>query len=814
VTVDSDRDMQMEESSPDTHPSDALTGARPAAIIPITGSAPVRPRPLPQLLTDLIGRDEHVDQVVDLVRRPEVRLVTIAGPGGVGKTRLALRVAERLEGEYEGGAAFVSLSVLSDPTLLFPAIARALGIREVGDRPIADRLVAALRGYRMLLVVDSLEHLLAAASDLAALLAGCPLLDVLVTSRAALDISGERIYLLPPMSLEPRPVPGRTTRLPLSEAAELFVARARTVATDFDVTDVNARDIEAICRHLDGLPLAIELAAAKCRFLSPHSLLTMLETRFDILTGGPEDAPDRHRTLHAAIAWSYDILIPEYQQFFRWLSVFRGAVSMSATEFLARRLGLDALDAIYSLVSQSLLVRAQSGYASVWSEPRYLMLSTVRAFGQEQLAATGEEPQAREAHAEFVLSLVEQEEMQLGHSGERIEQVLDLLDLERNNIDIALRFLDEAGRHERFLRLAGAVVPYWFTKSILVEGRAWIQRALEQSEGESPLFRAKALIGGGMIALEQGDYEWSLQLLREGVRLATDANSDSWLGRGYFGIGVVLQDKGEPEEARVNLQTALEAFERARMGAFSGVTLANLGLVTARSGDVDQGVGLLYRSVLEHQQSGYDFGVALAKRFLAQVEFDRDNLDLARDLYLESLRLPVDQMQGWHIANSLEGLSLIAQRAGKLPAAIRLAAAAASTRDTFGVPLEPALESRYREAWEELRRATRDLFPVAWEQGSALTPAAAIDEARNVFHDAESDLAQQSSGQDRHAYHLTRREQEVLGLMAEGLSNAQIGERLFISPRTVGVHVAGILSKLGVDNRSAAAALAIKEELI
>ena len=333
--------------------------------------------PVPAPLTSFVGREGEIAQVRDLLHRPDVRLITLTGPGGVGKTRLALRVAGELESGFADGAAFVDLTPLTDPALVAPTVAQAFGIRETGDRPIAERLADVLRDRDLLLVLDNFEQVADAAPLVGRLLAACPHLTVLVTSRAPLRLSAERVVAVPPLAL---PAPDRSIAdQAATEAVRLFVARAQAARADFALTEENASDVAEVCRRLDGLPLAIELAAARVPHLPPSALLRRLDARLPLLTGGARDLPDRQRTMRDAITWSHDLLTPEEQVLFRRLAVFVGGGTLEAAEAVAGAPGeraLAVLDGVASLVAKSLL-RQEDGPDG---EPRYRMLETVREF--------------------------------------------------------------------------------------------------------------------------------------------------------------------------------------------------------------------------------------------------------------------------------------------------------------------------------------------------------------------------------------------------------------------------------------------------
>ncbi len=450
-------------------PSDQPT-VHPALPVPLAAwgqqSVPILPAPL----TTLVGREREVAALRDVLLRPEVRLATLVGPGGVGKTRLALRTVAELDQEFPDGLWFVPLASITDPALVLPTVAQTIGVRGAGDRPLPERLASFLGGQTALLVLDNFEQVLDAAPDLGALLGASPGVTILVTSRARLRIAGEQVVPVPPLAL---PEIGRrpVEELAGTAAVTLFVERSRAARPDFDLTPANATSVVEVCRRLDGLPLAIELAAGWSAVLSPAMLRERLRERLPLLTTGPVDAPERLRTMRDAIAWSYDLLTTDEQAFFRRAAVFVGGFTLEAAEELGRGAAgrdlasLDALNAVAGLVDKSLL-RREPGSGS---EPRYAMLETVREFGLERLRASGEEAAVRDAHAAQFLQLAEREWEALASELDS-ERWTGRLAVEHDNLRAALAWLADTGSTEQGLRLSGALGWFWYFADHWAEG--------------------------------------------------------------------------------------------------------------------------------------------------------------------------------------------------------------------------------------------------------------------------------------------------------------------------------------------------------
>jgi predicted ATPase/transcriptional regulator with XRE-family HTH domain len=538
---------------------------------------------LPAAVTPLIGRGQEVAALSSKLRQSDARLYTLTGPPGIGKTRLALAVAAGLTDDRPEGVVFVGLAPISDPRLVPTTILQALGVPDIGGSPPAERLKMALWGKRALLVLDNFEQVVSAGPLVGELLESCPGLVVLVTSRIALRLRGEHEFPVSPLTFpDPAESPERSMDIEALgdfSAVALFVERARGVKPDFTLTHDNARAVIEICRRLDGLPLAIELAAARCKVLTPQAMLRRLEHRLRLLTDGARDAPARQRTLREAIAWSHDLLSVEERVLFRRLGVFVGGCTLEAAERvcdLSDDLGLDALDGIAGLIGQS-LVQQSTGAGG---EPRFVMLETLREYALEQLETAGERHLLQQRHADDLLALAEEAEPHL-FAAER-GRWLRRLSEEQDNIRAALRFALEQDDPEAGLRLVGALW-IWFLRRLLVEGRRWAEDLLAHpGAGLRTAERASALFAAGHFAWLQGDVRTMRARLEESVAIWRDLGGDARLGRTLPFLGLAIDDDQEAARRLAEEGVALCRGGDDRWGL--AMALTNLGRIEATWG--------------------------------------------------------------------------------------------------------------------------------------------------------------------------------------------------------------------------------------
>jgi predicted ATPase/DNA-binding CsgD family transcriptional regulator len=777
--------------------------------------APERPlHNLPLQLSSFIGREREVAEVKQLISNN--RLLTLTGSGGCGKTRLALAGASEVMGDFEDGTRWVALASLSEPDLLPQAVATALGVRETPGRSLSEALVEHLETKNLLLVLDNCEHLIDACAALSdTLLHSCSDLYILATSREALGIAGERAWLVPSLSLpHPERLPP-VKELGRYEGVRLFVERAAAVASTFELTEQNAPAVVRVCGQLDGIPLAIELAAAKVRVLSVQQIATRLDDSFRLLTTENRTAVPRHMTLRATIDWSHGLLSDEERNLFRRLSVFAGGWTLEAAEEICAGEGIEkeeVLDLLTHLVDKSLVLVADQRQGG--EEARYRLLETVRHYGTQTLKSSGEGPEIRRRHALFFAALGAQAEPALFGAEEGTWR--GRLAVEHDNLRAALAWGEERDA-ELMLRLAGVLWRFWWAH--LTEGRGWLERALVAGgEALAPL-RVKALGTASIVASMQGEIERSEALAREAIALAEHSGDGAGRVWGLLMLSFAERCRGDHEAALAHAEAAAaqaRALDEDDLPPFLRAFILNrLGHEAYELGAWTRAEAVLEEALERWRSLGNPWGIGVVLGKMADVAQARGDDERAAALYRESLDFWQGQGSELITVEILTGLARLAAK-NQPEHAVRLFAATQAVQTQVGITPAPALRAKNERALASARSALgEEAFAAAWAAGEELPLQRAAAEAQSVTADAgRPDHADPDHRPSGSIGELSRRELEVLGLVAGGLTNAQVAERLFLSPRTVNAHLTSIYQKLEVSSRSAAVRIAVDHGLV
>jgi len=637
----------------------------------------ISPNNLPIQFTPLIGREQEVAAVQNFVHRENVRLVTLTGPGGTGKTRMGLQVAAELSDLFPDGVYFVNLAPISDPEFVIPTIAQALGLREVTGQPLLEHLKGELHQKQLLLLLDNFEQVVRTAPQLVDLLAACPKLKMLVTSREVLHVRAEHEFAVPPLALpDPTHLP-ELAALSHYAAVTLFMERARAARPDFQITTATARAVAEICVHLDGLPLAIELAAARIKLLPPQALLARLGHRLEVLTSGAQDVPARQQTLRNTIEWSYQLLDAKEQRLFRQLSAFVGGCTLQAIEAVCAALGKSngagqVLDVVASLIDKSLLQQREQEE----DESRLVLLETIREYGLETLSTSGEMEITRQAHALYYLRLSEEAEPELG--GPQQALWLERLEREYDNLRAALRWFLERGEVEQgiemALRLAAALRRFWIVHGHWSEGRNFLERALAESKGVSAFVQAQALITAANLANMQADTDRAEALAEKSRALCQELGDTRGIALSLRLLAVVASRSGRHTAERMLNEEALALFREVGDKEGAAWSLYNLGGLVIVQGEYAKGRALLEESLALHRELGNKSGMAHLLSALASALFDsQGDPETVRALLEESLTLSreVGDKEGIETFFSLSGQLALSQ--GDIVTARRLA---------------------------------------------------------------------------------------------------------------------------------------------
>jgi non-specific serine/threonine protein kinase len=722
-------------------------------------------------------------------------------------------MASEVVEDYEDGVWLVELASLSDPALIPQAVASVLGVSEQPGRPLMQTLAEALRDKKMLLVLDNCEHLIDASASLAgALLSTCRNLSILATSREALGIIGESSWPVPPLSLpDPRRLPD-VESLPHYEAARLFVERAVAVEPGFEITEQNALAVAQVCYRLEGMPLAIELAAARTKVLSVEQISGRLEESLRLLSAGGRTATAHHRTLRATMDWSHELLDREERTLFRRLSVFAGGFTLEAAEAVGSGEGIEeaeVLDLLTSLVDKSLVLVVE--VVGRDDETRYRLLETIRQYASEKLEEAGEETGASRRQADFFVGLAERAAPELkGH-----EQVawLEILEREHDNLRAAVRFLLESGDAEAVSRLAWALWFFWRAHGHQGEWYRYTGEALEEGETLSAEAKARLLCVRGVTSYGLESIEGTQDLWEQSAALFRQTEDRSGLAMALGGVALMALARGEMERSTALFEEGLGLYREVgnEWGAYS--ILAHLGLIPLGKGDYARAARYFEEALGGSRELGDRLVCSISLHNLAWTSRLQGDHERAARLYIEGLGIAVELGDEAGVAYCLEGIASLVATDNEAGHKVRLFGASEAMLETVGTPLYVQIQDRnvYDRAVEELRsRLGEEAFEAAWVEGRAMTPEQAVEYALQPPATPE----EPASIPTQFPAGLSAREVEVLRLVAKGMTDPQIAQKLYISPRTVNAHLRSVYHKIGSGTRAEATRFASEHDLL
>lgn len=761
-----------------------------------------RGRALPRSRTALIGRDHELAYVLALFNGEDARLVTLTGPGGVGKTRLALEIARKSARSFSDGVVYVPLDAVTHPEQVPLAIAQALGVQEATSDALMELLVWLLRDKRLLLVLDNMEHVIAAANQVGDLLNDCEELVILVTSRQRLSLQGEYEVMVSPLALTPES--GEQAH---PAAIQLFEARARAAQAGFRLDEGNTVAVYDICRRLDGVPLAIELAAARIKMMAPVALFERLDPSLPLLTGGPRDSAARHHTLRDTIAWSYDRLQPAEQRALQQLAVFAGGCSVPVAECVLsgdRAAGV-ALDLIADLVDHSLLLPTERPEGV----PRLLLLETVREYALGELSASGKESETRARHAACVVDMVSTAPSSI-FTGLSDGPTLEVMDTELANIRAASDWFAGASQQSTLLRLIVATRGYFGVRPLQRDVVRWLDACLDSPDGdERDLALAHALAVLMHYDMDSGPSvrahaESSLRHLETetDIRVACEVR---------YCAGVALAYSGELDAARQMQESALDLARKSAWPIAAATILAEIGSIQLLSGETSSAIIAIDEALAMHREIGasWSFVIALGER--AHAAWLQRQPEIAAACYAEGIAMA--ELLG-DLRTCLEmvaGMSGVALSFGQPARAARLLGAVSAVRDASGIRTSGSRKLLERIRNETRAALTETAFEEAWRAGRALSLAAARADALALA--VESAIPIPPMRRSR-PFRLTPREIDVIRLLAQGMSDREIAEMLTIGSRTVQTHVGNAFAKMGVNTRAEAVAVAVRSGVI